>query len=79
MNSLKEEKKELEPQRQIMVNELYRLLEELEERPASRRRTSKFPFNFLEAAINSVLLRLEQSVDTLVATVLNGLDRRRRR
>jgi hypothetical protein len=43
------------------------------------RRTSGFPFNLLEAAINWVLLTLDRAVYKLVSAAFSWLDRRRRR
>ena len=76
MNSLKPQKDELERQRLMLVSQLYKLLDELEGPRAPRRRTSRFPFDVLEGSINSMLLKLEDTVDKLVAAVLDIHHRR---
>ena len=76
MNQLKHETDEIKRQRQMLVSRLYKLLDELEGPQAAPRRTSRFPFNLLEDAISSLLLKLERSVDKLVAAALNVRSRR---
>ncbi len=60
MNQLKHQTDEIKRQRQMLVSQLYKLLDELEGPRATRRRTSRFPFNLLEDAISSLLLKLER-------------------
>ena len=79
MKSLKSEKKELERQRRMMIKNLYKLLDVLEEKPVRRRRTGIFLYDLLEAPINWALLKLEQAVDAQVSASLSRLDGRRRR
>jgi len=76
MNQLKRQTDELERQRQMLVVQLYELLDELEGPRISRSRTSRFPFNLLETVINTLLLRLERAVEKLVTAALNVRSRR---
>jgi hypothetical protein len=76
VNQLKQQKDELERQRQMLVMHLYELLDDLEGPSAPRRRTSRFPFNLLENVINASLLSLERAVDKLVTAAFSVRSRR---
>lgn len=77
MNSLESELRELEQSRRAMIEQIYSLLDELEDRPGSRRSRRRHPVNLLESAVNRLVLALERAAAKAVAVALNWLNSRR--
>ena len=68
---------DVERQRQLLIDELNKLLRELDRRPALQRRRSGFPFDLMEKSISWSLKQLENLVSSVVAAVLSKVAGRR--
>ena len=67
---------DVEHQRQLLIDELNKLLWELDRCPKSRRPRSGFPFGMIENFISWLLKQLESLVSTIVAVAVSRARRR---